>query len=98
MTPHPQRCETCTRDHTDHLCRYRNVRLAERDKEFLEVVGCASHSDSEQHDAAIRAEMLGEIYQRLMAVRTEAEGIDVVTVSDIDYLFAALRQQGGEPK
>ena len=38
-------CGTCKREHNDHLCVYCGVRLSESDKEFLEVVGCASHSD-----------------------------------------------------
>jgi len=38
-------CQNCKREHNAHLCVYCAIRLSEYDKEFLEVVGCASHSD-----------------------------------------------------
>ena len=58
--PHPLRCETCKRDHTDHLCRYTKTRLSESLKEFLEVVGCASHSAAQQERERVLDEMLNQ--------------------------------------
>jgi len=46
---------------------------------------------SECEEAAAQAR--DEIYKRLIALRTEAEGIDCVTIADIECLFAELRQE-----
>ena len=45
MTQSPYRCETCKREHTDHVCKYRHTKLSDSDRELLWWVGCASHSD-----------------------------------------------------
>ena len=50
-------CQNCKREHNAHLCVYCAIRLSEYDKEFLEVVGCASHSDFQSE----RETVLGEI-------------------------------------
>ena len=44
--PHPLRCETCKREHTDHSCScYPGwIRLSQSDKDLIEIIGCASHS------------------------------------------------------
>ena len=103
MTPAPQplRCETCNREHTDHLCNYRKVRLAERDKEFLEVVGCASHSSESQkgrdgekvEPSSASSDVLDEFIMKLLEWRHSMSKdctIHEVWVSEDAYLKSAL--------
>ncbi len=62
---HPMRCETCNQPHTDHLCESngRKLRLSESDKEFLEIVGCASHSSNESLRAPNSSSLIAMAHQ-----------------------------------
>lgn len=62
---HPMRCETCNQPHTDHLCETngRKLRLSESDKEFLEIVGCASHSSNESLRAPNSSSLIAMAHQ-----------------------------------
>jgi hypothetical protein len=59
--PHPLRCETCKREHTDHSCScYPGwIRLSQSDKDLIEIMGCASHSS-----ATSAEQVLDEVYEK----------------------------------
>jgi hypothetical protein len=89
MTPHPQRCETCERRHDNHNCFYLGIRLSESDRDFIEIIGCASHSSipSEQE---IREKVLEEV--RSACINDESAGYPIFRI------LQELRSKQGEQK